>query len=80
MCILQAYEKAKIERIKERSEECRQIDSKVQKLLAQDAKRKGLPGTENIKPMSSREVTHSLRGLVKDFSKITSEISSDNLT
>ncbi|OWF40403.1 uncharacterized protein LOC110463835 [Mizuhopecten yessoensis] len=65
------YEKAKLDRIRECSEECHKIDTKVQVLLAQDAKRQGLPGTEHIKAMSTRQALMSIKSLAKDFSKLT---------
>jgi len=39
---IQAYEKAKIERIKERTEECTKIDAKVQRILAAEEERSKL--------------------------------------
>ncbi|XP_060071012.1 uncharacterized protein LOC132550927 [Ylistrum balloti] len=65
------YEKAKIDRIRECNEECHNIDAKVQILLAQDAKSHGLPGTEHIKAMSTRQAIMSIKSLAKDFSKLT---------
>ncbi|XP_033748175.1 uncharacterized protein LOC117333142 [Pecten maximus] len=68
------YEQAKLDRIRECNEECHNIDAKVQILLAQDAKRQGLPGTEQIKPMSTRQAIMSIKSLAKDFSKLTPQI------
>lgn len=68
------YEKAKLDRIRECNEECHKIDKKVQILLAQDAKRQGLPGTENIKPMSTRQAIMSIKSLANDFSKLAAGI------
>ena len=66
---LQAYEKTKIERIKERTEECAKIDAKVQRLLAvQDGR---------SKPLATKEAIMSVKSLAKDFSKITTGIRND---
>ena len=63
---MQAYEKAKIERMKERTEECSKIDAKVQRLLAAQEGRS--------KPLSTKEAIMSIKSLAKDFSKITTGI------
>ncbi|XP_061197086.1 stathmin-2-B-like [Saccostrea echinata] len=65
------YEHEKLMRIQERSEECSKINSKVSHLLALDAKRRGLPGTSQVKPISTREAVQSIKSLSKDFSRIT---------
>ncbi|XP_067672425.1 uncharacterized protein [Haliotis asinina] len=65
-----------IERVRKTREECIKLDKKVQKLMDQDAKRKGLPGSENVKIMSSREAKKTAISVVKEFSNISSKISS----
>ena len=66
---IQAYKKAKIERIKERTEECTKINAKVQRLLATQEGRS--------KPLSTKEAIMSIKSLTKDFSKITTGIRND---
>jgi len=50
--LIQAYEKAKIERIKERTEECAKIDAKVQRLLTVQER--------SSKPLSTKEAIMSV--------------------
>ncbi|XP_046360247.2 uncharacterized protein LOC124137824 [Haliotis rufescens] len=65
-----------IERVRKTREECIKLDKKVQKLMDQDAKRRGLPGSEGVKIMSSREAKKTAISVVEEFANISSKISS----
>ncbi|XP_071116097.1 uncharacterized protein [Haliotis cracherodii] len=69
-----------IERVRKTREECIKLDKKVQKLMDQDAKRRGLPGSEGVKIMSSREAKKTAISVVKEFANISSKISSSTDT
>eukprot|EP00105_Crassostrea_gigas_P019388 XP_011437858.1 PREDICTED: uncharacterized protein LOC105335599 [Crassostrea gigas] len=73
------YETERLRRIQERSEECSRINTKVSHLLALDAKRQGLEGTSQVKPISTREALQSIKSLSKDFSRITKGFSVDDM-
>ncbi|XP_063397756.1 uncharacterized protein LOC134682087, partial [Mytilus trossulus] len=75
-----AYEKAKIERIKETTEECRKIDEKVNR-LGVNTNYFGVGKSDNInnKPLSTKEAIMSVKSLSKDFSKISTSIKTDSL-
>ncbi|XP_076108736.1 uncharacterized protein LOC143076756 isoform X1 [Mytilus galloprovincialis] len=73
-----AYEKAKIERIKETTEECRKIDEKVNR-LGVNTNYFGVGKSDNSKPLSTKEAIMSVKSLSKDFSKISTGIKTDSL-
>ncbi|XP_022102169.1 uncharacterized protein LOC110985446 [Acanthaster planci] len=64
-------------RINQRQEQCRLMASKMEKLLAQDAKRQGLAGTENIRPMTRREAGAMIQSVHRDFQQLGAELSKD---
>ena len=57
--------------MKAKEEECKRINSTVNQLLEQDAKRRGVPGTENIRAMSTREAKAAVRSVTQTFNSIT---------
>ncbi|XP_041348879.1 uncharacterized protein LOC121368285 [Gigantopelta aegis] len=70
----QKYEEDTLRRIRESRDECIKIDQKLWLLQQQDAKRRGLPGMECIKPMSRREAEKAIKSVAQDFNKITKKI------
>jgi len=68
---IQAYEKAKIERIKERTEECAKIYCRCKSTKTFSCTR------GKIKALSTKEAITSVKSLAKDFSKITTGIKND---
>ncbi|XP_013379648.1 uncharacterized protein LOC106151101 [Lingula anatina] len=72
-----AHSKEKIQRMKENQEQCLKINQKVQVLIQQDAKRRGAPGTEHIRPISSKEAVSLIRSVASDMGKITQGLNED---
>ena len=57
-----------------RQEHCRKMATKMEMLLQQDAKRKGVEGTENVPAMSRRQAAEMIRSVARDFKSMGSEI------
>ncbi|XP_038057949.1 uncharacterized protein LOC119729453 [Patiria miniata] len=71
------HEAARRLRISQRSEQCRHMASKMEKLLAQDAKRQGIAGTENIRPMTRKEAGAMIQSVHRDFQQLGAALSND---
>ena len=63
--------------MKAKEEECERINSTVNQLLEQDAKRRGVPGTETVRAMSTREAKAAIRSVTQTFNSITRGFNQD---
>ena len=73
----QAYEVARLERIRRRQDECRRLNQTVECLLKQDAKRHGNQDMMNVEPMSRREASHAIHKVSRHLNQFGLQMKSD---
>ncbi len=74
---LQAYEAAKIVRMKQQQEEVMRVDRACSMLLQQEARYRRAPGTESLSPLTRREAAVAVRQVVMGFGRMTALMQHD---
>ena len=65
---------ARLKRIQEMDKEHEKLSKAFTSLVEQDAKRQGLPGTENIRAMSRREASDTIRFVARKMEKLNGQL------
>ena len=63
-----------MKRIREMDQEHEKLSKTFSRLVEQDAKRKGLPGTEHIRAMSRREASNAIRYIARKMETMNNAI------
>ena len=73
----QAYEEARLERMRRRQEDCRRLNQTVEGLLQQDAKRHGDKHMANVARMSRKDASRAIHKVSRDLTQFGLQMKSD---